>query len=308
MIEDVKKLFSRIRSCSVWTLDLLRVSEERGKAKYAACHITLDPPGSLREYVASLLEQYYQGKKPILDNFSSCSDYDGYFMQETIYRLSSSSELVSQQFAALTDALADPVNEANPLEFDATAYVLSTTLDDLDGEQIPIKLFSIQAPLTKMKHRFLHDSNTFREIEDKVLCLKESVDVLIFGNVIYFLNMKGENLFAMDRAYRATCGKTIEEIRGMDICSNYSLFESTAMSGFNPRRFITFNRSRLKILSNPDTRSEKAAMFQLEVGADGRINTSDKTNAEKLIKVLCKKGMYDPFEEVPVEVPTSRKW
>ena len=61
-------------------------------------------------------------------------------------------------------------------------------------------------------------------------------------------------------------------------------------------------------LSSPETRTEKANLFQLQVDNNGKINTSDKKNAERLIKVLCKKGMYDPFEEVPVEVPTSRKW
>ena len=308
MVEEVKKLFNRMASASGWDLNLLRISSERGTTKYAACHITLDPPGTLQEFANSVLKHYSEGNKALLERYTACSDYDGSSEADIIYRLSSESELIAEQYPLLLDALAHPTQEAKPVEFNATAYVIAASIEDDDGQITPVKLVSMQSPLTQLKHRYFHDSSTFKEIPGKVLYLRESIDVLIYGSVVFLLDMRGENLFLMEHSYKKKCLLIIEELKGMDICSDYDAFASAAISGTNPRRFISFNRSRLMALSSPETRAEKAKLFQLQIDNNGKINTSDKKSAEKLIKVLCKKGMYDPFEEVPVEVPTSRKW
>ena len=308
MLEDVKKLFIGMTSASGWELNLLRIAAERGTTRYAACNITLDPPGTLQVFANSLLKHYIEGTKALLERYTACADYDGSSEASIIYRLSTASELIAEQYPLLLDALAHPTKEAKPLEFNATAYVITASIEDADGQITPVKLFSMQSPFTQLRHRFLHDSSTFKEIPGKVLYLRESIDVLIYGSVIFFLDMRGENLFSMERSYKKKCSMIIEEMKGMDICSDYEAFASVAVSGINPRRFISFNRPRLIALSNPETRPEKASLFQLQVDNNGKINTSDKENSEKLIKVLCRKGMYDPFEEVPVEVPTSRKW
>ena len=308
MVEVVKSVFEKVLECRNWELCLLRVSVDRGSTHYSACHISLDPPGKLCEFANELVKHYCQGRRPRLDKYSSCVDYDGSSSSDTIYRLTTESELISQSYLSLISALGNPIHEAKPVDFDASAYVLVGTIQDEEGSPKSVKIFSMQAPLTKLKHRFFHDSNTFKEIDNKVLYLREAIDVLIFDTVIYFFDMRGENLFSMDRAYRTTCNRIVEDIRGMDICSDIDLFTSVATSGVNPRRFVSFDRNRLTALSNPETRPEKASMFDLEVGPDGKIDTGNKVNAEKLVKVLCKKGMYDPFDEVPVEVPASRKW
>ena len=41
---------------------------------------------------------------------------------------------------------------------------------------------------------------------------------------------------------------------------------------------------------------------------NGHIDTSTPDMVEKLIKVLCNKGMVDPFDNVPVEVSGASRW
>ena len=41
---------------------------------------------------------------------------------------------------------------------------------------------------------------------------------------------------------------------------------------------------------------------------DGKFDTADKNTSEKVIKLLCKKGMLDPFEDSPVEVSSAIAW
>ena len=39
-----------------------------------------------------------------------------------------------------------------------------------------------------------------------------------------------------------------------------------------------------------------------------RFDTSVDGVSEKIVKLLCKKGMVDPFEDLPVEVAGAKKW
>lgn len=55
-------------------------------------------------------------------------------------------------------------------------------------------------------------------------------------------------------------------------------------------------------------RKEMAAKFHLKLDDSGKIDTSSSDISEKLIKVLCNKGMVDPFEDVPVEVSAVSRW
>ena len=41
---------------------------------------------------------------------------------------------------------------------------------------------------------------------------------------------------------------------------------------------------------------------------DKQFDTSQKVDAEYLVKVLCGKAMWDVLEEVPVEVDGSKDW
>ena len=46
----------------------------------------------------------------------------------------------------------------------------------------------------------------------------------------------------------------------------------------------------------------------MDLTDDNLIDTTAEGVAEKLVKLLCKKGMIDPFEDAPVEVPSVSKW
>ena len=47
----------------------------------------------------------------------------------------------------------------------------------------------------------------------------------------------------------------------------------------------------------------------IKLTADKKMfDTSDKNNAEKLVKLLCGKAMWDIIEEKPVEVDGTKVW
>lgn len=104
--------------------------------------------------------------------------------------------------------------------------------------------------MTSLKHKFLRANGTFTEITDKVISLRTSIDVIIMENTVYMLTLAGENLFNMERAYKAACTGKLVEIERCGIVTDFAAFSSVAGSGHNPRKFVSFNDAHLQKLKN----------------------------------------------------------
>lgn len=139
------------------------------------------------------------------------------------------------------------------------------------------------------------------------MTLRRDIDVVIFDDTVYLLNMSGETLFHMEHAYKGVCRTWVGDIVENEMVSNPEMFEKIATSGPHPRMFVSFDEYRYSQLKNPDTRDEHAEMFKIPIN-NGKIDTSNEESAKRLVKVLCNKGMIDPFKKQPVEVSGARKW
>lgn len=176
-----------------------------------------------------------------------------------------------------------------------------------DETIIPIKLISMQNPITMLKHRFMQNKGAFQELDKKVLTLRPTIDVLIYGNEVYLFTLNGENLFNMERSYKVLCSDYIAKVQESEIVVNIEKFSSVAGSGHNPRRFVSYNQSHLEKLKNASTRRKIATKFSIPMDG-GKFDTNQEGVTEKIVKILCDKGMVDPFESLPMEVPSAKKW
>ena len=48
----------------------------------------------------------------------------------------------------------------------------------------------------------MQNKGAFQELDKKVLTLRPTIDVLIYGNEVYLFTLNGENLFNMERSYK----------------------------------------------------------------------------------------------------------
>lgn len=233
-------------------------------------------------------------------------DYDGTTEGNVIYKLNTQDSLIKEDYDALVHALANAEQEADPLSQKLQAYVIQGDIK-VEDEEIGIKLISMQNPITTLKHKFLHENNTFREIETKVLSLRSTIDVLIVNDEIYFFSMAGEKLFDMERAYKAVCDNKVTMLEESGILYDSNVFGDVARTGHHPRMFVSFNEKRYERLKNKKERKRYAELFEIPI-KEGKFDTSESKAADKLVKLLCNKGMVDPFEDLPVEVSGARKW
>lgn len=306
-ISKIKSIFENAATCEAWSLQLLRIkNSKRNGTTYCGREIALSPEGTLTNFLSEISDRYCSQEKGLEKMFESVTDYDGSTVDKTIYKLTTSNELISTEYQTLIKAIGNPDSEVDPLEFSAQAYILKGVVL-IDGEELSVKLISMQNPVTSLKHKFLRSNGTFTEISDKVISLRTTIDVVIVDETVYMLTLAGENLFNMERTYKAVCKKQITNITNSNIINDAKAFSSIASCGHNPRKFISFNESHLQKLKNANSRKEMSKKFSIPLDGD-RFDMSQSGAADKLVKLLCDRGMVDPFDDNPMEVSSSKKW
>lgn len=307
-LDLVKEIFRALPDCKEWHAHLLSFTHsKRHGTTYNCRRIELEPSERLSALIKDISAGYVGEGKNKLKKYADIREYDGTCNATTVYRISENNSDIEIDLEALLQGIADSDSEADPFGMKAQAYVLCGNMRR-DDEDHQIKLISMNTPITTLKNRFWHDKGKFWEIPDKVLNLRTSMNVIIYDRKVYFLDMSGETLFNMERAYKLKCSETIDEIEGLRIISDPDVFRSTASSGQNPRRFAAFSKSKLQLLTKKRNREKAAKYFKIPLTEDKQFDTSQKVDAENLVKVLCGKAMWDALEEVPVEVDGSKDW
>lgn len=306
-IEKLQKIFTATTNYDAWSLQLLKIkTSKRDGTSYSGREILFKPAGKLNGFVSEISERYTNADKGVLKSFLGITDYDGSTIDKTVYRLSVENELIQSEYNSLVAAIAVPDAEINPLEFKAQAYILKGIVN-VDGVDYPVKLISMQNPVTTLNHKFWMKNGEFQEISDKVLSLRPTIDVVIFDDYIYMLTLAGENLFNMERSYRAICTTKIDTINECNIVTDFDAFATIAGSGHNPRKFVSFNDAHLQKLKNANTRKKMAKKFNITLDGD-KFDSTKPDTSDKLVKLLCARGMVDPFDDNPMEVAGSKQW
>lgn len=307
-LEKLKDVMRNITAYRDWSLQLLKITtSKRTGVGYISRQISLHPPERLATLIADISNLYLGSGKKSLEVYQSVADYDGTANSLTIYKLKTDNPLIIGEYASFLQAIADPNEESDPFQY-TTAYLLKGQIF-INGEDVPVKLVSMQNPVTILKHKFLHSEGSFVELSSNVLSLRPVMDVVIVGDTVYLLSLAGENLFNMERSYKAVCSQKIALIEQTGILHGFEIFKSIAQSGHNPRRFVAFNEARLTSLQRKNTRVSMARQFAIPLDPTGEIfDATIEGAADKIVRLLCNRGMIDPFEKSPVEVDGARKW
>lgn len=315
-LEKIKQVFGVLKenaSGDYWQLQLLQINEARSKVSYQGRRITLAGSGRLKQLLQTIIANYTAEKgKRRLENFR-VEPYDGSGNGTCIYKLSADDLLIAENYEAFITAVADPSVEGSAKTYDDydSAYVLMGDINLGKKETVPVKFVSMHSPIMTLKNKFYMDAGTFKEITKSILSLTPMADVVIIGKDVYFFTLEGEKLFRMERAYRKRCDVCVNEVEASGLLEDFKKFADVAKSGRNPRRFLSFNASRLKALKkNREVRLRIAKTFDIPLNPAGtKLVAGTDEVADKIVRVLCDKGMTDPFHSnSAVEVDGARKW
>lgn len=308
-IEVIKKILENVSTGQSWSLQIIKINTSKKKGlEYIAREIELEQKGRLTEHINSLASKYLEDEDKGLVQYRECKPYDGTADAQVIYKLENSSELIEKNYGLFLTALANPDVEINPLELKAKASVIKGVLK-IENEEVDVKFISMQNPVTTLKNKFYRLDGKFTEISDKVLTLRNSIDVIIYRENVYMLGLAGENLFDMERAYQKICKSKVALIQEKNIIEGFDTFKKCATTGHNPRKFVSFNDTYLNKLEDEKNREKIAQKFNIKL-TDNRnlFEASEEGVSDKIVKLLCQKGMVDPFDDSPMEVSGTRKW
>lgn len=306
-VQKMKEIIRNLNSCQEWALQLIRFRKISGKFAVNAHNITVTTPGALISFIAELSDIYSSdGGK--LDGYQTVQEYNGSAEGTLIYQLSVSDNLIQDACCKLYTAMNHPDHGGNPLEFKANAYALKGNVAD-GGQNNEITLITIINPFKALKHTLQWTGDAFKSTPTKILALRSHIDVIVYQGFVYMLNMNGEKLFDMERAYKQLCGIKIEEVLSANLVTDVEAFRQHASAGFNPRKFLAFNKDRLeKLKSDSNFHRLAEQKFGLKCTGSGMFDSTDRENVNRIVKFLCGKGMIDPVNEQPVEVDGSRVW
>lgn len=309
ILQDVFKNLQNHPDNSNWTIHLLHFHHnQKDGTIYNCIKIELHPKECLKQLLLDIATAHLDGTKARLKKYTEVRDYDGTCNGTIIYRITKDNTSISIDLDALLQGIANSDSEVDPEKIKYQAYALCGTIE-LFGESKEVKLISMNTPITTMKNKFTFLSKRqFEKLSKPVLNLRTSINVVIIDQDVFFLDMSGETLFNMERAYKQKCEKIVSDIENMKLVSNMEVFRKIATSGQNPRKFIAFQDSKLQLLRREPIRKEVSKKFDIPLSDDNACFITDDVNSEKLIKVLCNKAMWDTIENRPVEVDGSKKW
>lgn len=177
-LEQIESIFNKLQEGSSLSLQLLKIKvSAKNKTSYSTCKVNLSPEGRLTHFVGEISDHY----KKEFKKYHTVKEYDGSADAQTIYELPAENVLICDEFKTLQEAISKPDVEINPLKFSASAQLIKETLS-IKGEDYRIKLFSMQNPITTLRHKFWESSGTFSEIDNKVLSLRTNLDIIIIDD------------------------------------------------------------------------------------------------------------------------------
>ena len=299
----LKSIIEALQSPKSIKVQLLRKNGGGSSLQYYLREIDIEPLESLKEFIRDISRKYEEELK----RAESADQYTGDIVKGCIYRLPVNDQLIDEPFRKLKEKTNHPAKEGDVLEGRWDALLIMCRVR-IDGQEKPVMLVSMRSPVSVLHNKFIFsEEDRFEELTKPVLTLNRSLDAVIAGGTFYMLTMQAENLFDMERSYKNRCKDKVREIIEMEILSNSAVFDKVAKRGQNPRRFVSFNQRRLEAITTDKDRRRYLRKFNIRV-VQGRIDTDDPQNCERLIKFLCDKAMLDPVDNEPREVAAAKRW
>lgn len=307
-LDTVKHVFQNLANSRDASIQLINIrTSRRTGIGYSSRQVAILPSSRFTQLLTDISNIYAGSGKKSLDHIREVREYDGTTDALTIYKLDVNDKLISEAYSSFLQCIADPNVEDDPFQYNS-AYLIRGELN-INGDYSQIKLVSMQNPITTLKNKFLHNEGNFYELKEKVLTLRPTMDLLIVNDTVYFLTLSGENLFNMSRAFKAECNRRVDDVKQASIIKGFDKFRTVAESGHHPRQFVRFNESRLDALKHRRFRLDMAKLFKIPLDEKkDKFDADAEGAADKIVKLLCNKGMVDPFENNAVEVDGARAW
>lgn len=305
-ITEVESIIKKLTINDDWGVYSLKYKHsKRHGTTYQTKQIRFHVHNDLVEHIKAIQDEYCNKRLP---KYEKIQKYDGTYNASIMYYFDVKDSMISDKLEILNESIANPITSVN-INDEENAFVIQGTVEDENGTDQLIKLITLRKPFTTLKNKFYYENGEYVKMDSKLLNLPILFDILIIGNErVYFMNFNAENLFDLERTYKKMCKKYVDDVCKLEIISDKELFSQIANSGHNPRKFISFNSDKMYFLNNKEQRENISKTFNIALESNGRIDTSDKDNINRLVKFLCDRAVLDPTSLQARESDGTRAW
>ena len=307
-LEFLKLIANNIEKIKELHLYALKYTHKTNESEFQCCNINFNDDNELKNLFYDCFDYISSKKFPHIERIDEYSGFNG---DTILSKISLSNPLIAEQYQEIKTAYDSSSDNINVLEFNANAYVFKGKLP-LDEKEYSIITLTAKKPFKKLEKSFsIFGKNIFKPIAEKILQLSNTIDILIIDDKLYLLNFSGESILNLEKSYKKKCSETLEIISSQNIISDSSieLFQSTALHGHNPRKFLTFQQKRLDALSEQSVRERISHKFNIPLDEHtNKFSFRNEKEIEKLIKILCDKAALDPIDNSPREALNLREW
>ncbi len=276
-------------------------SPENGEISYAAHSMSIRPEEDWIAYLNEVGTGYVGDKKPIISDDFDVRPYDGTPLDENeAFVITGKDGRVKKCFRDFCDVWATESVEHGADSIDLNAIAIC-------GDSKSCIFLSLRKPFSILKHKFWYADSDYKKIPGKVLTLSTKMDAVIIDEKLYFLTVAGAQAFVSESICKNVAKDKADALAKLEYISGAENLAAVSLTGLNPRRYLGYNEGRVAELSNATKRRDIAKTFGIKY-AKGKFDLSEKGDAERFIKVICNRGMVDPFTEGPVEVTSPKAW
>lgn len=305
----IQKVFdlSVTASAEDWQLSALRINRSHETTEYETHTISLSPADAMAEYLKEMRDRYVGGEEPLIDDNTDVVEHDGCLHETPVEHLPSTDAFFAEDYGKLCHAMENPEVNGSPLDLQPNALALRYA-GKVSPVKQPIYLLFKKTPFSIFKNRFWRRGDVFSRLTDVILTLPTQIDLMIVGRDVFIFTSSGSGIATDNAAARKVAERELEGLSKETFIAGASVLQEVGGKRKNARLFRAMNEGRKSRLRTDKKFCAKMADAFGIPCRKGVLEVSDPADAERLLKLLCMRGMIDPFAESPVEVSGSVAW
>lgn len=304
--EKIKEGLEKIDSVTSWSLALITYNHKSRPSEYTCYSLNFNTDELLKKTISEMCKKFLAR---IEGNGKQIQNYTATNPKNVIDKILVSDPLINQQWNNLIESLNVCDDSLTLNEIKSQAYIFAGTYI-VEGNHHNIYILSRKNPIYTYKKDkgkiFESRHNTIQEISEPLVQFGNTFDALIYDNTLYSINNNFESIFNMEYSHKIACKSSLEIIKASSIISEFEKYQTFALSGQHPRKFITFDKKIIENIKDPNNLNILTRELKIPYDTTSKkFNLTDEKHAEVFTKAICGKTKYNMFISGVCEVPNS---
>lgn len=236
--------------------------------------------------------------------------YDGFNPTNSIDKLHINDSIITENIHKLIAATLSSNDSVSINEAKANAYAIRIIYQTEEGPK-DLYLFVNRKPSFNYanKHLFKMHTNSLVPVTEEIIQFQTYFDILVFEDTLYMPTKNFETMLNLEHTHKIRCKNFVDSLEQDHIISNPDFFRNIALSGQNPRKFMTYDSKRLDQAKSAKGKKLLKERFNLRYDEkENHFIIEDAKQADYFITILCNKAQKDLFDDdIIYEVSSAQK-